>query len=276
VIGESQDATEAAPPLTQFDCALNYVALGLPVFPTKPDKRPYTLHGFKDASTDPAQIRAWWKVWPDAGIGIPTGKASGWLVLDIDIDKGGDANLSALVEQHGDLPPTGHAKTPRNGDHFYFKFPADVEVRNSESKIGKGIDIRGEGGYVVAPGCDPSRRWTNSLDAAEPPAWLVEAAVSAKHEPVNTDRKVLHYPFSGARYFPEGERNAGLRDVACGRWTHGYATDAQDLYEQLLQVRGTRCAPGKDSPATDADLWKMALRTTQKFTRGELKREVSV
>ena len=276
VIGESQDATEAAPPLTQFDCALNYVALGLPVFPTKPDKRPYTLHGFKDASTDPAQIRAWWKVWPDAGIGIPTGKASGWLVLDIDIDKGGDANLSSFVEQHGDLPPTGHAKTPRNGDHFYFKNPADVEIRNSESKIGKGIDIRGEGGYVVAPGCDPSRRWTNSLDAAEPPAWLVEAAVSAKHEPVNTDRKVLHYPFSGARYFPEGERNAGLRDVACGRWTHGYATDAQDLYEQLLQVRGTRCAPGKDSPATDADLWKMALRTTQKFTRGELKREVSV
>jgi hypothetical protein len=270
--GEPQEPTEADPPLSQLDCALRYAALGLPVFPTKPDKKPYTQHGFKDASTDPAQIRAWWRRWPGAGIGIPTGKASGWLVLDVDIDKGGDASLSALVEEHGDLPPTSRAKTPRAGDHFFFKYPATVEVRNSESKIGKGLDIRGEGGYVVVPGCDLSRRWKNALDPTDAPEWMIEAAVSEKHVPIDTDRNVLYHPSAGARFFPEGERNVGLRNVACGRWTNGYAEDATDLYRQILEVRDTRCAPGKTPPPSDAELYDLALRTTRNYARGELKR----
>jgi hypothetical protein len=261
-------------PLTQLDCALNYACLGYPVFPVRPDKKPYTEHGFKDATTDQEQVRTWWRKWPDAGIGVPTGKASGWMVLDIDIDKGGDASLSALVEHHGDLPDTLHAKTPRLGDHFVFKNPTDVEVRNSESKIGKGIDIRGEGGYVVVPGCDSSRRWMNTLDPADSPAWIIEAAVSKKHEPVDTDRNVVYHAFNGGRFFSEGERNSGLRNVACGRWIHGYAVDAHDLYQQMLQVRAERCASSRDpndKSITDEWLFDMVIRTTRNYARGELK-----
>jgi hypothetical protein len=259
--------------LSQLDCALSYASLGLPVFPTKPNKSPYTPRGFKDATTDPEAIRAWWRQWPDAGIGIPTGKSSGWLVLDIDPRHGGDATLTALVEEHDDLPTTAHATTPTGGSHFFFKYPSHVEIGNSAGKLGKGLDVRGEGGYVVAPGRDSSRRWTNALDPAEAPDWMTEALLSEKHEPVNTDRKVLHYPFASARYFEEGERNMGLRDVACGRWIHGYAVDENDLYQQLREVRDTRCAPGKDSPATDTQLMDLARRTARKYQRGTLRQE---
>jgi hypothetical protein len=60
-----------------------------------------------------------------------------------------------------------------------------------------------------------------------------------------------------------------LRDVMCGRWVHGHATDAGDLYEQMREVRDTRCAAGDDMGATDAELWDMAQRTVRKFARGE-------
>ena len=86
---------------------------------------------------------------------------------------------------------------------------------------------------------------------------------------------MIHYPFTGARYFEEGERNAGLLKVACGRWRYAYAEDAQDLYQQMRQVRDTRCAPGKDSPATDTELWNMVERTVRKYTRGDLKQGVT-
>jgi hypothetical protein len=261
---------------TQLKCALLYARLGLPVFPTKPDKRPYTQKGFKDASTDPAQIREWWQRWPEAGIGIPTGKASGWLVIDRDDRHGGDASLSALVEEHGDLPPTLEAATPSGGAHYIFNYPAHVEIGNSAGKLGKGLDLRGEGGYIVAPGIDPSRRWVNALDPGDMPEWTIERLLSDKHAPVDTDRRALYYPFAGGRIFSEGERSDRLRDVACGRWTHGYAEDAMDLYRQILGVRDIRCSPGKKPPPSDAELYDLALRTTRKYARGELKREVQL
>ena len=65
--------------------ALHYASQGLPVFPCKPDKTPYTTHGFKDATTDETQIHMWWAAWPEAMIGIPTGGCSGLWVLDIDM-----------------------------------------------------------------------------------------------------------------------------------------------------------------------------------------------
>ncbi len=261
-----------SPPLSQLDCALSYAALGLPVFPTKPNKAPYTARGFKEATTDPATIKSWWTSQPDAGIGIPTGKASGWLVLDRDDRHSGDASLTALIEEYGELPATSEATTPSGGAHYIFKYPK-VQIGNSAGKLGRGLDVRGEGGYIVAPGIDPARRWVNALDPVDTPHWMIAALLSEKHEPVNTDRKVLHYPTGQARVFADGERNNGLRDVACGRWTHGYATDVNDLYQQLREVRDTRCAPGKDLPATDEQLWGLAQRTSRRFARGERQQE---
>jgi len=168
VIGNEPEQDQ---PLMQLDCALSYSALGIPVFPTKPNKSPYTARGFKDATTKPQVIRAWWREHPKAGIGIPTGNASGWLVLDRDDRHGGDASLCALVEQHGDLPSTQEAATPSGGAHYVFKYPSGVTLGNSAGKLGKGLDTRGEGGYIVAPGCEGARRWVNALDPADAPKW---------------------------------------------------------------------------------------------------------
>lgn len=270
------DCPEPDQPLTQLDCALSYAALGIPVFPTKANKSPYTARGFKDATTSPEAIRAWWREHPEAGIGIPTGKASGWLVLDRDDRHGGDASLSALVEQHGDLPSTQEAATPSGGAHYIFKYPASVTLGNSAGKLGKGLDTRGEGGYIIAPGCEGARRWVNALDPADAPAWMIEALLSEKHEPINTDRKVVHAMFGGTRRFGLGERNDGLRDVAAGRWRHGYAADAQELFEQMREVRDTRCEfVANDPPPSDAWLRDMVQRTVRKFSRGELQQEVT-
>jgi putative DNA primase/helicase len=259
---------DAPAPMTQLDCALNYARTGVPVFPVKPDKKPYTEHGFKDATTDERAIRDWWKKHPDAGIGAPTGKATGWLVLDIDPDKGGDASLSEFVLQHGDLPRTQCARTPRNGQHFFFKYPTHIEVRNSESKIGKGLDIRGTGGYVVLPGADSARTWIDMTPPVDAPDAIVEAATSKKHEPINTDSKKICQAFTGARFYDVGERNKGLLKLACGWWRNGLVEDVQELYDRLLDARATRCAQGKDSPATDEQLLDMAQRTATKYARG--------
>jgi putative DNA primase/helicase len=210
-----------------------------------PNKKPYTKNGFYDATTDEAQIRDWWRKYPEAGIGIPTGNASGWILLDIDPDKGGDVALSALVLEYGDLPPTSHAKTPRGGDHYYFKNPTDIDVRNSESKLGKGVDIRGNGGYAAVPGCDASRRWTNPETLlADAPAWLVELAIAKKkREPAKPEKAGSIIAFAGTHIFYEGERHSGLRGVACGRRVHDWAKTEDELVEQVLQVNAARCVP---------------------------------
>jgi len=134
--------------------ALSYAARGVPVFPCEPSgKRPLTANGFWDATTDRALIRGWWGRWPEANVGVPTGRASGLLVLDVDAAEGLEsiAELELLL---GQAPPTARAITGRGGEHLYFRAPSDVEVRNSAGFLGAGLDVRGEGGYVIVP---PSR-----------------------------------------------------------------------------------------------------------------------
>jgi len=132
--------------------ALEYAQKGKAVFPCKPGaKTPLTLHGFKDATTDEAQIRKWWTENPQAWIGMPTGKASGIVVLDIDIKNGakGNESLAALEAQHGKLPQTMCQRTQSGGWHYFFKNPSDVKLKNSTSKLGNGIDVRANGGYII-------------------------------------------------------------------------------------------------------------------------------
>jgi len=116
---------QAGTPRNALDDALEYVRKGLPVFPCSPlDKKPLTPHGFKDATTDEAQIRAWWGGWPNAMIAAPTGPASGAWVLDPDVDPvkqlDGIAILNQLVAQHRPLPQTLTSITPRGGKHLFF------------------------------------------------------------------------------------------------------------------------------------------------------------
>jgi hypothetical protein len=111
-----------------------------------------TDEGFRDATTDPEVIRAWWTRHPTANIGMATGSGSGLLVIDVDLDKGGFESLAALIHRYKEWPDTPTVRTGGGGIHFYFRFPEDAEIRNDVGrKLGPGIDVRGEGGYVLLP-----------------------------------------------------------------------------------------------------------------------------
>src|SRR5262249_49968906 len=85
--------------------ALGYAGRGWPVLPLKPSRKdPLTPHGVRDATTDPAQIRQWWTKWPDANVGIATGKHSGLVVLDVDPRSGGDRTLAEFEDCEGEMP----------------------------------------------------------------------------------------------------------------------------------------------------------------------------
>lgn len=130
-----------------LEAALAYAAAGIPVFPCKGNKSPLVRNGFHDATTDAAVIRERWSRWPDALIGIPTGRASGVAVLDLDIKNGKDG-LAAIPEWKRMSPVK--VRTRSGGVHLYFK--AEGAPRNTSDKIALGVDTRGEGGYVIAPG----------------------------------------------------------------------------------------------------------------------------
>lgn len=130
-------------------CA-GYTHNGYPVFPCGADKRPLVKWS-SEATTNPNVIGAWWSRWPGAMIGIPTGARSGLFVVDIDVKN--DVNGFDTMKANGWVLPGDAVEvvTPSGGRHFYFTFAGE---RNSASKIGPGIDTRGEGGFVIAP---PSR-----------------------------------------------------------------------------------------------------------------------
>lgn len=140
-----------------------------------PAKHPRTAHGLKDASRDAATIRRWWEQWPDANIGILTGPESGILVLDVD----GEPGLQTLIEFEGKgwtLPDSYSVATGR-GSHIYFRYPEGLDVRNSAGRLGAGLDLRAQGGYVVGAGSVHSSgavyAVTDATEAAPCPAWLL-------------------------------------------------------------------------------------------------------
>lgn len=179
----------------RLNYALRYAALGWPVLPVhwikengkcscnKNDcknqgKHPLTRDGLKDASTDPAIITAWFRRWPDANIGIRTGAVSRLFVLDVDHKSGGLLTLSDLEDQHGRLPGLC-AQTGGGGFHYLFRY-SGPECR-SKTNVYKGIDTRGDGGYIlVEPSTHVSGgtyQWLDDdpLDGAtvpEMPDWL--------------------------------------------------------------------------------------------------------
>jgi Bifunctional DNA primase/polymerase, N-terminal len=148
----------------------------VPVFPCEPGaKRPLTRNGHWDATTDPHVIERWWKRWPSANVGVPTGKMSGLVVLDVDVDDGGLESLAKLERAGAPAPKTVKARTGGGGIHIFFRYPWDTQIRNSAGLLGPGLDVRGEGGYVVVP---PSRtqssyQWVDSSSLAEA-SWLIE------------------------------------------------------------------------------------------------------
>jgi hypothetical protein len=115
-------------------------------------KHPATAHGLKDATRDPDQIRRWWQGYPHWNVGIATGKASGIIVVDVDPRHGGDDTLAVSEAKYSKLPDAPTVLTGGGGLHIYFRYPDGVaRVANSAGALGLGLDIRGDGGYVIAP-----------------------------------------------------------------------------------------------------------------------------
>jgi predicted P-loop ATPase len=184
--GAAAETKRPENPLLQI--ALEYARRGWHVFPCKPsDKAPHTASGFKDASTDPATIVQWWRTWPSAMIGVRMGAASGVWALDPDApkepgDPDGQANWRELQAKYGACPPTHTHLTPGGGQHLLFPWRDDRPVTNGEGALkGLGINVRGEGGYIIAPPSinadGKAYEIAESLDYfnfAEAPDWLYD------------------------------------------------------------------------------------------------------
>jgi hypothetical protein len=120
----------------------------LSVFPCCPDKKPATRHGFHQATTDPKRIRRFF--WAGRLIGVPTGKVSGFVILDIDPRHGGHVWEADNVRQlrRGGAPITRIHNTQSGGRHYLFAYSGE-ELRNSSGKIADGVDVRADGGYCI-------------------------------------------------------------------------------------------------------------------------------
>jgi hypothetical protein len=197
-----------------MDLAVRYAAHGWPVVPLhtprpqgcscgergcgSPGKHPRTRRGLHDATTDPNHVRRLWDRWPDANIGVTTGGTSGLVVVDVDLPDG-PASLAELEATHGTLPDTCEQRTGSGGRQLLFAHPSGTV--GNRTRVVDGIDVRGDGGYIVVP---PSRhatgdryRWTRRIVPADPPGWLLELLARARHPataPVDVPRTVADLP----------------------------------------------------------------------------------
>jgi hypothetical protein len=148
--------------MTPLEAALRYGAGGRRIFPCNKARRPLTTHGFRDASSDPNQIRAWWQNHPHALIGFWPGP-SDIAVLDIDMKNGKDG-MATFVRLEGCpiLPPTPTCRTPSGGVHLHYQMPVPrigATVGPTGRGIGEGLDWRGDTGYVILPSPGSGYRW---------------------------------------------------------------------------------------------------------------------
>lgn len=148
---------------------------------SSPGKHPCTARGLKDASIDLERIREWWRKWPEANIAVVTGAVSGIVAFDIDPRHGGKKTLDQLEAEHGTLPATVTAVTGGGGFHFIYRHPGEP-IKN-RTNLFPGIDVRGDGGYiVVAPSnhlsggnyCWDEGRAPGEIPLAAIPTWLLE------------------------------------------------------------------------------------------------------
>jgi len=187
-----------------------------------PGKHPRIKNWVEDASTDPDQIKKWWKKWPDVNIGILTGERSGLVVLDIDPRNGGDISLEDIEVQYGKLPETVEVLTGGDGRHLYFQY---VD-KKFPKEIASGVEIKSDGAYVVAP---PSKHFSgkqyawefsshpNENELAVLPDWIISKFLKKSTE--SSNREDFQKVFKGSRtnkltQIAGALRRVGLSEIA--------------------------------------------------------------
>ena len=210
-------------------------------------------HGFKNATTNVEQVKAWWERWPDANIGVATGVKS-FVVLDVDGSKG-KKSLKALEKKYGKLSKTVTSRTGGGGKHYFFRTDQGVEC--SASKIGDKLDIKGEGGYIIMPPSDHKSgkkyKWVKGLDPAsvaiaDMPDWLFDLANKPKNKTSNVTCPAP-VPYNQSQDIPEGRRNDTLFRLGCSLWAKGFGYD--NLTSKLNEINATKCRPPLDSKEVD-------------------------
>jgi predicted P-loop ATPase len=238
------------------------------VFPvSEKTKKPHTPHGCKDAKKDPQVIRAWWKRWPGASIGVATGKASNLLVIDLDLDedKGYDGmrELRDWEKEHGELPETVSSITGRGGSHLYYRYDGSTEYKN-RAGILTGVDVRAEGGYVIAP---PSMhpngteyQWENDPNEIE--LSDINDTVKAFLSIGSTSHNET---FAMPATIGTGKRNDTMYRFACSMQSKGASDEA--IYAAVKAENEARCKP----PLAEDEIVKI-VSSALKYAKGEADR----
>lgn len=232
---------------SMYHAAVEYIKMGLAVFPLeRHGKKPITKNGCKDATLDAAQVKAWWQDNPEANIGIATGHRSGGIFvidLDVDEDKGIDGyhTLEDWQREHGSFPDSWISITGRGGYHIYFK--SDREIKNRAGII-DGVDIRGEGGYVVAPPSIHSNGNRYEWEYAPEDIALAEANDTVNYFIDTGNRQSQH--FSAPEIIKDGTRNQTLFRFACMMQAKGVSDQA--VYAATMAENNAKCVPPLSEP----------------------------
>jgi hypothetical protein len=223
-------------------------------------KHPYPRlapRGLFNATSDAAILTRWWGAGVPYNIGLRTGKASCIVVIDVDPRHSGDETLAELERRFGALPLTWRFLTGGGGEHVLFRHPGRDVANSVETKRGPGLDVRGDGGYIVAP---PSRHLSgrcyeisvdhhpDEVPLADMPAWLAQM-VSASPKPNATAAAM---PESWRKLVAEGVAE-GQRNIAVTRLSgHLLRRDIDPLVvlDLLRCWNALRCRP----PLSDAEI----------------------
>jgi hypothetical protein len=251
------------------DAALAYLSRGWSVIPMRTrSKRPIVAwHGYQQQRPDVGDVKHWYARWPDANVGIVTGRLSGLVVVDVDSRHDGEETLDSLIRQHGPLPDTVEARSGGGGRHLYFAHPGGHMPNRVE--VFRGIDLRADGGVIVAPpSVHPSGeryRWArgrspDALELAPMPRWLLDAVTPRRQ---GTGHPVSFWRDLMAEGVGEGRRNNAIASISGHLLWHG--VDEQVLIELLLAWNRVRCQP----PLSDEEV----VRTVESIARTHHRQE---
>lgn len=198
-------------------------------------------NGCHSATTDAAILTDWLTRWPACNIGIATGQESGAWCLDVDPRHGGDATLELLEAKHGPLPTSLRARTGSGGAHILFRHPGDGRLSNSSGRLGAGLDVRGDGGYIVAAPSSHASGGTYAWEDEDEsvlefaPNWLLELIGERYQDDADAE------PFDGEELPEDQARLVCKRKLsrACVRIRDGLSRHqtAVWLFQQLRDNR---------------------------------------